>query len=425
MQDTVRFDMEAPPVRQKTHLRVLTWLLSFPVVLLRRLKITKTNMAGLKPPYLLLCTHKSFVDFMVTTACIFPHRANYVVAIDGFIGREKLLRNVGCICKRKFTNDIQLIYNLKAVVDNKDIAIIYPEARYSLIGTNACLPSSLGKLAKLLRVPVVVLQMHGNHLFSPVWNLKKRNVRLRADMTQILTAQELKKLSAEEVNQRINDAFVYDEYQWQKDNGVHVREKYRAEGLNKVLYQCISCGTEYEMDTDGHRLWCRHCGSEWTMSTLGELTHTATGETLHTPDWYDYERANVRREIEAGTYGFSAQAVVDSLPSADGYIRLGTAQLSHGMDGFRLEGNFGGKPFLLEKKPLSMYSCHIEYEYEGNGDGIDLSTLTDTYYIYPQTQDWSATKVALATEELFLYHARQKKEALCGLGTNDPVPEPG
>ena len=186
---------------------------------------------------------------MVTTACIFPHRANYVVAIDGFIGREKLLRNVGCICKRKFTNDIQLVYNLKTVIDNKDIAIIYPEARYSLIGTNACLPASLGKLAKMLRVPVVMLHMHGNHLYSPVWNLKKRNIRLRADMEQILTAQDLKSLTADEVNQRINDAFVYDEYQWQKDNNVHVRYKDRAKGLHKVLYQCIECGTEYRMDS--------------------------------------------------------------------------------------------------------------------------------------------------------------------------------
>ena len=50
MSDSVHFDMEAPPVRQKMYLKVLTWLLSLPVILLRRLKITKKNMKGLKPP---------------------------------------------------------------------------------------------------------------------------------------------------------------------------------------------------------------------------------------------------------------------------------------------------------------------------------------------------------------------------------------
>jgi hypothetical protein len=409
MKETLHFDMEAPPERQKNYLRILTWILSFPVVWLRGLKISKKNMKGLKPPYLLLCTHKSFIDFMVTTACIFPRRANYVVAIDGFIGREKLLRNVGCICKRKFTNDVQLIYHLKKVIDNGDIAIVYPEARYSLIGTNACLPESLGKLARLLRVPVVMLHMHGNFLLSPVWNLHKRNIHLRAEMEQILTLDDMKNMSADKINKVINNAFEYDEFKWQKENNIRVRYKDRAKGLHKILYQCIKCGAEYQMSSEGNVLRCASCGTEWTMTQLSELVCKTDGEKVHIPDWYEYQRIKVREQIEAGKYNLSTPVVVDSLPSSEGYIRLGEATLTHGLDGFRLEGEFGSEPFLLEKRPLTMYSCHVEYEYQGNGDCIDLSTLSDTYYIYPQIKDWSATKVSLATEELFNYHARQKQ----------------
>ena len=61
----------------------------------------------------------------------------------------------GCLCKRKFTNDIVLIRHLQRVINNGDIAVIYPEARYSLCGTTAILPESLGKMCKLLKVPVV------------------------------------------------------------------------------------------------------------------------------------------------------------------------------------------------------------------------------------------------------------------------------
>ena len=405
MEDVARFDMQKPPVRQKTYLRVFTWLLSFPIVWLRRLKINKTGMKGLKPPYLLLCTHKSFIDFMVTTACTFPHRANYVVAIDGFIGREKLLRNVGCICKRKFTNDIQLVLHLKKVIDNGDILVVYPEARYSLIGTNACLPASLGKLAKLLKVPVVTLSMNGNYLYSPVWNLKKRRIPLTADLKQIITQEDIKTLPKEEINERIGKAFIYDEYLWQKQNNVRIRYKDRAKGLHKVLYACRSCGTEYQMESDGSKLWCGHCLSTWTMSEYGELLK-AGGETVHIPSWYEELRLKVRELIEAGTYFFSADVVVESLPNADGYIRLGEGRLTHDLSGFTLEGMFGGKPFVLKKNPLSMYSCHIEYDYMGKGDCIDLSTLTDTYYIYPKTDKWAATKLSLATEELYNFCAR-------------------
>ena len=118
-------------------------------------------MDGLKPPYLLLCNHNAFLDFKVTTAAVFPHRANYVVAIDGyttptktgFSSREWLMRTVGCICKRKFTNDAILVRQLNRVVKSGDIAVLYPEARYSLCGTNAILPESLGNSASCSRFP--------------------------------------------------------------------------------------------------------------------------------------------------------------------------------------------------------------------------------------------------------------------------------
>jgi hypothetical protein len=406
MEDVARFDMQAPPKRQKTYLKVLTWLLSFPIVWMNRLKINRVNMKGLKPPYLLLCTHKSFIDFMVTTACVFPHRANYVVAIDGFIGREKLLRNVGCICKRKFTNDVQLVVHLKKVIDHGDILAVYPEARYSPIGTNACLPASLGKLAKFLKVPVVTLSMHGNFLRSPVWNLHKRRIPLAADLTQIITQEEILSLPKDEIFNRINDAFFYDEYLWQKENGIRVKYKDRAKGLHKVLYKCRNCGVEYEMRSDGTQLWCDACHSQWTMTEYGELIAKDKAERVHIPSWYEALREDVRRLIKEGEYFFSSEVVVDSLPNADGYIRLGEGRLTHDMNGFTLEGIFGGEPFLLKKDPLSMYSCHIEYDYMGKGDCIDLSTLRDTYYIYPKTDAWSATKISLATEELYNHYAK-------------------
>ena len=167
-----RFDMKKPPVRTRWYLRPLTWLLSAPDTVRHRTVIRKDGTEGLKPPYLLLCNHNAFLDFKVATRAMFPYRANYVVAIDGFIGRETLLRNVGCICKRKFTNDITLIRQLRQVVKNGDIAVIYPEARYSLCGTTAVLPESLGKLCKLLAVPVVTLICHGLERFAILWYRK-------------------------------------------------------------------------------------------------------------------------------------------------------------------------------------------------------------------------------------------------------------
>ena len=406
-----RFDMKRPPERTRWYLRPLTMILSAPDVKKHGAIIRKIGTEELKPPYVMLCNHNAFLDFKVATKTIYPARANYVVAIDGFIGREWLLRQVGCICKRKFTNDITLIRQLKAVIDHGDVAMIYPEARYSLCGTTAVLPASLGKLCKLLKVPVAVLICHGHHVNSPFWNLHDRGVNpTEAEFRLLFTPEELAAASADELNRRIVEAFQYDDFAWQKEKGIRTPYEGRAEGLHKVLYQCPHCRTEFRMSSKGTKLFCESCGKSWTMSELGELS-ADEGETefSHIPDWYEWERANVKKEVEAGTYSSGVLPVtVDTLPNAKKFIRLGEGTMVHDMRGFTVRGtDVDGDPFEMIKTVPSLYSCHIEYEYLGkHGDCVDLNTLEDTWYIYPHNCDFAVTKMALATEELYFAHCR-------------------
>ncbi|MBQ9511339.1 MAG: hypothetical protein IJR55_06585 [Clostridia bacterium] len=410
LEGITRFDMNEPPRRQK--LRPLIWALCFPDVWAHKNKLTKINMEGVKPPYLLLCNHNAFMDFKVAVKACFPNRANYVVAIDGFIGREGLLRTVGGICKRKFTNDITLIRQLKKVIDNGDIATVYPEARYSLCGTTAVLPESLEKLAKLLKVPVVTLICHGHHVNSPFWNVGDRKVKpTEAEMTCVATAEELQELSHEEVMERIEKAFQYDDFKWQKDRGILVKYRKRAEGLHKVLYQCPNCETEYKMSSSGTTLKCDFCGKHWEMNEDGTLSGSdGVTEFSHIPDWYEWERANVRHEVECGEYSVSLNSVVNALPNAKKFINIGNAKFTHNEKGFTLEGNANGEFYSLNIPVPDAYSVHIEYEYLGKyGDCVDLNTLKDTLYVHPLESDYSVTKIALATEELYNKYWREKK----------------
>lgn len=395
------FDMSKPPKRQR--LRWLINLLAFPDVKKHNGVITKINMEGIEPPYLLFVNHNAFLDFKVVAKATHPHRTNSVVAIDGFLISEWLLRTVGCICKRKFTSDYTTVKHLKRVIDHGDIAIVYPEARYSLCGTNALLPDSLGKLVRFLKVPLVVIINHGHHINSPFWNLKDRGIDVESTMKCVLTTEQIHAMSDDEINKVIENEFQYDDYQWQWDKKVEVNYKKRAEGLHKVLYQCPSCLTEYKMTSQNDKLVCTHCQKSWTLSVHGRLSgDDGITEFEHIPDWYEWERGNVKKEVDDGSYSFCSEAVVKSLPNAKGYIDLGKASLTHDMNGFMVHGEYLGEKYTIEKPVASMYSCHIEYNYLGkHGDCIDLNTLTDTYYIYPKINDFSVTKMALATEELF------------------------
>lgn len=405
-QDFERFDMQAPPRRMKWYLRPVASLLSYPDVISHRVKITKTGVDGIKPPFLLLCNHNAFMDFKVATAALNPVHPNYVVAIDGFIGREGLLRNVGCICKRKFTNDVTLVKQLIRVVNDGGVPAIYPEARYSLCGTTAVLPKSLGKLVKLLDVPVVTLICRGHHINAPFWNTKDHKVKgLEAELSLLFSKEDLEEKPVDEINKEINERFVYDDYAWAKEKGIKITYAKRAEGLDKVLYQCCDCGREFRMASEGDRLYCRECGHSWTMREDGSLK-ASDGETRfsHIPDWYEWERGNVRREVAAGRYSSGELKVfVRSLPNAKGYIDLGHGTMTHDKNGFTVRGkDSDGDPFEMIKDVNSLYSCHIEYNYLGKfGDCVDLNTNADTWYIYPEGNDFSVTKMALATEELY------------------------
>lgn len=400
----VPFDMKKKPGKQKIYLRPVTWLLSFPEIKKCNLKINYHNMEGIKGPYIILCNHNSFIDFKVLTKAIYPQPANYIVAIDGFINRENLLRNVGCICKRKFLNEMNIVYQIKYSLEkNKYICALYPEARYSHVGTTAVLPKSLGKMAKLFHYPVVTLICHGNHLRQPVWNLgNKRKVDITADMTYLISKEDTTNLSVEEINKRINDAFVYDDYKYQQENHILITEPNRAEGLERVLYKCPHCLCEEEMRTEGSKLICDHCHAEYELQEQGSLK-CLNNETKfdQIPSWYEWERQCVRKEIEQGTYNTNIEVDIDDLRNSKGFYRLGRGRLLHTKEGLQVVADFNGKEFKISKSPLENYSVHVEYAYFGRGDSVSVSNSDDTYYMFPTNNKNIVTKIHFAVEEIF------------------------
>lgn len=410
-----RFDMKKLPINRKPYTRPIIKLLYSGEVKKCNVTVNKINMEGIKPPYLLLCNHNSFVDFKVAMEAFYPDKANFVVAIDGFINREWLLRDVGCICKRKFVNDVTLVQNMKyCLYKLGSIVALYPEARYSLVGKTELMPFSLAKICKLLKMPIVTLITHGDHLRQPFWNnLNYRKVNISADMTYLLSVEQLSQMTAQEIFDKICKAFEYDDYKYQLQTGQKITEPNRAEGLNRPLYQCPACKKEHEMYSDGATLYCKNCGKEWLLCENGQLK-AKNGETEFSAigDWYDWERAQVRKQIEEGKYDIDIEVDIDSLPNSSGYYRIGRGRLRHNADGYYLTCRSGDEDFEFKKGVLENYSVHIEYAYFGKGDCVSISNANDTYYVFPVSQRDIVTKLHFATEELFKIKHAQIKESV-------------
>ena len=407
-----RYKTAKYPIRQPLFFVWLIWLLSRIMLIGKKRKIEKINMEGLKPPYILLSNHMHFIDFELIAMATLPHRVNNVVNIDGYYMRPWLMELIGAICTRKFTRDLHLIKSISRVLKRKDILCMYPEARYTPCGTTSFLPDSLGKLIKLNKVPVVVAIHRGNHLYAPFYNFRqKRKVPHHTTLTQLLTPDDIEKMSAEQINKAIKDAFYYNDYEYILKEGFNIKESYRAEGLHKVLYKCPHCMAEGEMDSKGSEIFCKKCQKRWTVNE--DMTLSAKeGETKFSfiPDWYEWERREVEKEILSGRYSFSDTVEVYSLPRCYKWHNLGKATVSHSIsDGFVLEGFYRNEKYRIHRTPSQMNSLHIEYDcpYVMPLDCFDISSENDTFYCYPSKEN-VVTKLAFATEIIHLLNAKNK-----------------
>lgn len=401
--DTVkRFDFEKKPHRPGFLMSVAKFVISKPDLKKRGFSLEKVNMDNLEGPYLLLVTHSSMVDFNIMLMATHPHPVNNVMTLEGFRDyTEILMRHLGVLGTRKFVADIHLVKNMKYCVEKLgSIFALFPEARYSLDGCTSYLPQSLGKMVKLLQVPVVVLEIHGNFVTCPQWNKMNKKTYVEAKMKQILTTDEIKNLSYQEINKCIKENFQYDDFKWQAEKKIKIDHPKRAQGLHCLLYKCSNCETEGEMYSEGIRLWCEHCKKEWIMDEYGKLV-SRDGENRfsHIPDWSNWERACVRKEIEEGTYYFEDSVSVETLPGSRKFYKQGMGKFIQTPTETRLECNYFSEPYILVRNAKNLESMHIEYDYHKQGDCIDISVPEESFWCYMSKRD-VITKISFATEEM-------------------------
>lgn len=411
-----RYKTAKYPIRQPRFFTWLIWFLSKILLIGKKYKVEKIGMEGLKPPYMILSNHMYFIDFELAAIGTYPNRVNNVVHIDGYYRRPWLMELIGAICTRKFTSDFHLVKSIKKVLRRGDILCMYPEARYSPCGVTSYIPDSVGMLIKTNKTPVVAVVHRGNHLHTPFWNFrKKRKVPLHTTLTQILTVEQIEKMTVEEINQTVRDALSYDDYRYQKENGILITEPYRAEGMHKILYQCPHCMTEAKMDSKGAEIFCTECGKRWTLMEDGTLqANDGNTEFSHVPDWFEWERKQVEKQVEEGTYSFEDEVDVYSMPRCWKFEHLGAAKVSHDAEnGFILEGTYRGETYRIQRTPLQSNSLHIEYDYcyIKPFDCFDISTENDSFTCYPKKQN-VVTKLGFATEAIYQKKMREKRASV-------------
>ncbi|MDO5574262.1 MAG: 1-acyl-sn-glycerol-3-phosphate acyltransferase [bacterium] len=442
--DMTPFDMSRKPVKQSPFLMPLIWGMSFVMTRKFGLKIIHRNMKQqdmkqrnrkqIKPPYLVISTHQGFSDYYIAPLALFPHQANYVSDMEGFAAfGEGLYRGIGCIGKRRYVSDYTVVRNIKYALEQGQSVVIFPESRHANVGTTAALPGNLGKLAKMMQVPVVMLSVHGSYLANPFWDEEHtRKTRMEATLECIYTKEQLESAAADEIQKTIEEKLQYDEYAWQLEQKIRISEPNRAEGLHKVLYQCPVCGKSFETESIGSSLRCRICDASWNLNEYGVLNRKCAQEDqtgcdpknyveseegiwsntdeVTIPDWYEWERAQteqeIRQRIEQDSFEIPYKVRVEALPNAKGFVSLGEGDLILNQDAFILK-----MPDLKLSFPhKTRESVQTEYNYRGRGACIVLSNRDCCYYIYSEQKDFNPTKLQFAGEYLHQIEKEEKEK---------------
>lgn len=394
------------PKKPNILFRTLLKIVSLPDLIATRFRCRRVGMEklGRREPALFLMNHSSFIDLEIASSILYPRPFNIVATLDAFVGKSWLMRQLGCISTRKFVFDLTLVKDISyCIKDLKSSVLMYPEAGYTFDGTATTLPSSLAKFVKMLGAPLVMIETFGAFHRKPLYNnLQARKVKVSAEMRYLLSAKQIKEMPVEEIEKILTEEFSFDNFRWQQENKIKIDEPTRADGLERLLYKCPHCLAEGKMLGKGTELVCTACQKKWTLTEYGSMqAQDGNTEFPHIPDWYKWERACVKEEIEDKSYSFSIPVDIFMIVNEKGVFKVGSGQLSHDLDGIRLVGCDGQLDY--SQKSISMYTLNSDYYWYKLGDVIGIGNHKALYYSIPQNTDdaYLVTKARLATEEIF------------------------
>ena len=176
-------------------------------------------------------------------------------------------------------------------------------------------------------------------------------------------------------------------------------------------YKCPCCGAESRMEGKGILLTCHECGKQWEMDEFGQLK-ALDGQTefSHIPDWYDWQRQQVRKALEDETYRLERDVEIGMMVDFKSIYMVGSGKLIHDHNGFRLTGCDGKLDYT--QKPQSCYGLYADYYWYEIGDIISIGNSEALYYCFPKNAGDFVAKTRFAAEEIYkLYKNRKLRPA--------------
>lgn len=239
-------------------------------------------------PYLILSNHQAKSDqFLIS---LIFNRPLYFVARDDLFSMgfaSKLIKYlVAPIPKNKVAKDIQTIRDSMQVAKEGGCIGLFPEGNLTFSGTTEYIAPSVVKYIKMLKIPVLFVNIRGGYGVRPRWANKPRKGEMYGAVVREMSYEEYKDYSNEELYKIISDELYVDDRTLNKK----FISKECAEYMECCIYVCPKCGLTHFV-SKGDTMTCTKCGYS---AVYGEDLRFSTGEFETVKDWYDYQKEFVK-----------------------------------------------------------------------------------------------------------------------------------
>ncbi len=245
--------------------RIVQGIIKFFILIYTKLdgkyKFVKNDIKVPKEPVLFLSNHQLNLD--AVRLRMYNNRRIL------FVGHEEVFRNklyrwiannlMDIICRGYSKTDISYIKDLfRAKKAGLSIGI-YPEGGINYFNKSIHFDISIAKLAKKLNMPIMLCNVNGGSFIKPRWSKHKGKNRVEFSYKRLITKEELKNLSVEELYQIMIDNIIVNDYDWQRKTMSAVNRKEPARNLNHALFVCPKCSSIHTLNFSDNTISCSHC----------------------------------------------------------------------------------------------------------------------------------------------------------------------
>lgn len=325
--------------------------------------------------FILISNHYTNNDHFFFAGGLKGKKVNYVVSSHFELQKKTrwALKFLKAITKEQFKNDINSIRKIKKVLEENGIVYIAPTGQVTLTGTDNFIPSSIVKLVRLSKVPVLAFREEGAHLCMPKWSTKKRRYPINVKVFTVITKEDLDILSDEEIYDKICKSIDVNDYEINKVKQIPIKSSGIIEGLEGALFICPKCGKKLFHETHLNTMRCTACGNTVFMDRFGFLKPASNKDKCFDTvyEWYRYQKEVIKKEILNNTFEVSGDVFLRLYDEEKkDVVDCGYGKLVLNKDEFYYEGTEKGKnirkDFDLEHLIQTPFSPHSHIEIPDN-----------------------------------------------------------